>query len=330
LSHRAALNAGAIRAADLGADEHDVWLNPVPLHHIGGSVIIVLAALGSGGAYVVMPRFDAASQLALMRSTGATRTGGVPTMFYALLDQADGPAVLKGVRSIGLGGTNVPASLVEQLHGHGASVSVAFAQSECPMITQSDPGGDASHISTTAGVPVPHAEVRIVDTDGRVLRRDEIGEVCVRSPVTMIGYWEMPDATSAAFDGDGFLRTGDLGSIDDDGVLRIRGRARELIIRGGENIYPAEIEDVLLRHAGVVAVAVVATPSDRWGEEVAAVVQLSEPGAVSTDVLTEHCARTLAHFKVPRRWKFVDGFPMTASGKIRKVELPALFDGEQP
>ena len=325
LSHRAALNAGFIRAKTIGADETDVWLNPIPLHHVGGSVVIVLGALASGGCYVVMPRFDPVAQVAIMRVTGTTRTGGVPTMFYALLDTSAGDEAMSSVRSVGLGGTSVPPSLVERIQSYGATVSLAYAQSECPMVTQSDPAGDAAHVATTVGVPVPHTELRIVGSDGRIAPRGEVGEVCVRSPLTMLGYWDMPEATSEVFDDEGFLHTGDLGSIDDHGVVRIHGRAREVIIRGGENVYPFEVEDVLLRHPAVSAAAVIAAPSERWGEEVAAVVQLTKPDAATPDELMAHAAKTLAHFKVPRHWRFVDAFPMTASGKIRKVDLPALL-----
>jgi fatty-acyl-CoA synthase len=330
LSHRSALNAGHIRALTINADENDVWLNPVPLHHVGGSVIIVLAPLTNGGSFVVMPRFDPTMQVALMRTVGATRTGGVPTMFYALLDVPGSEAVMAEVRSIGLGGTNVPPSLVERLQALGATVSVAFAQSECPMITNSDPAGDATHIATTVGVTAPNTELRIVDAANQVVGRGEVGEVCVRSPITMLGYWGMPEATAEVFGTDGFLHTGDLGSIDGKGVLRIHGRARELIIRGGENIYPSEIEDVLLRHPTVSAVAVMATPSERWGEEVGAVVHLAAGTSATPDELAQHAALFLAHFKVPRHWRFVDAFPLTASGKIRKVELAGLFDEAAP
>ncbi|MBL7520714.1 acyl--CoA ligase [Frankia sp. CNm7] len=324
-SHRAALSAGHLRALTVHADERDVWLNPVPLHHVGGSVVMLLAALASGGCYVAMSRFHPATQVALMRATGATRTGGVPTMFYALLDTPGFDRALAAVRSVGLGGTSVPPSLVERLQAHGATVSVAYAQSECPMITQSDPAGDALHVATTVGVTVPHTDLRIVDPDGHVVGRGEVGEVCVRSPLTMIGYWDMPDATDQVLDVDGFLHTGDLGSLDDQGVLRIHGRAREVIIRGGENVYPIEVEDFLLRHPAVDAVAVLAAPSERWGEDVAAVVRLSAPGAATAGDLTAFAATGLAHFKVPRHWRFVETFPLTASGKIRKTELLSLF-----
>ncbi len=330
LSHRTALNAGNIRALTLGATDTGVWANPIPLHHVGGAVIIVAAALCSGGSYVAIPRFEPRRQVAVLRAVGATHTGGVPTMFHALLDTPGFDESLAALHWVGLGGTNVPPSLVEQITAHGPRVSLAYAQSECPMVTQSDLAGDAEHVATTVGVPVPHTELRIVDPGGQVVSRGAIGEVCVRSPLTMAGYWNQPDASAEVFDSDGFLHTGDLGSIDDIGVLRIHGRSREVIIRGGENIYPAEIEEVIIDHRAVDIVAVVATPSPRWGEEVAAVVKLRTHEHATAEELEAFAAERLAHFKIPRHWRFVDDLPLTASGKVRKVELPVLFCTEEP
>jgi len=325
LSHRAVLNSGHLRALTFDADERDVWVNPVPLHHMGGSCVVVMAALSSGGCYVVMPRFDPELMVRMMRAAGATRIGGVPTMLYALLDVPGADDAVRTVTAIGLGGTSIPPSLVERIRADfAATVAVVYAQSECPMITSTTPDTDAETVASTVGVPSPNTALKITGDDGRTLDRGEIGEVCVRSPLTMIGYWQNEQATEAAFDADGYLRTGDLGSIDDDGIVRIHGRARELIIRGGENIYPIEVEDVLLRHPAVTAVAVVGLPSQRWGEEVGAVVQTT--GDVDADALEAHASGSLAHFKVPRHWRFVETFPMTAAGKIRKVELPPLFD----
>lgn len=329
LTHRSILNAGHFRAAATGAAAGDVWVNPIPLHHVGGSAIIAMASLCTGGCYVALPRFHAVTQVSLMAAVGATHTGGVPTMLDALLEVPGFDTVLAGLRSVGIGGTSVPPSLVERISAHGARVSLAYAQSECPMITQTGVSADPVQVATTVGTPVPHTEIRICDdTTGNIVRRNQIGEVCVRSPLTMLGYWDLPQATSEVFDGQGFLRTGDLGSIDSDGVVRIHGRAREVIIRGGENIYPAEIENVMLRHPAVAAIAVVGTPSVRWGEEVAAVVQTATE--VTVDELETHARASLAHFKIPRHWRFVEDLPLTASGKVRKFELPALFVAESP
>ncbi len=326
LSHRAALNSGHFRVLTFGAGESDVWVNPVPLHHIGGSCIILLAALSSGGCYVVMPRFDPPTMVELMRTTSATRIGGVPTMLYALLEVPGADDALATVRTVGLGGTSVPPSLVERIQDDfGATVSVAYAQSECPMITSTLPDADAASVAATVGVAVPQTELRLLDREGHEVRSGEVGEVCVRSPLTMSGYYDLPEATAEVFDADGFLHTGDLGSIDDAQVVRIHGRSREVIIRGGENVYPIEVEDALLRCPAVEAAAVLAVPSQRWGEEVGAVVKLAASSNASSQEIEEYAARSLAHFKVPRHWRFVEQFPLTASGKIRKVELSALF-----
>jgi fatty-acyl-CoA synthase len=327
LSHRAALNSGHVRSANGHADEHDVWLNPVPLHHIGGSCILVLGALAAGGAYVVMERFDVAEQIRLLGPTRATRVGGVPTMVLALLDHPDVADARHQIVSVALGGAGVPPSLVERVRNELHAVpAIGYGQSECPMVTNTEESDDAITIATTVGRPAPHSTVKIVDrVTGATLPIDTIGEVCARSPLVMDCYYAMPDATGEVIDFDGFLHTGDLGSMDDRGVVTIHGRAREVIIRGGENIYPIEVEDALLQHHAVASVAVVGIPDDRWGQSVGAVIQLA-PGADATpDELGEFAASRVAHFKLPRRWHFVEQMPLTASGKIRKVELEELF-----
>ncbi len=325
LSHRTVLNAGYFRAVAVGADPTDVWVNPSPLHHMGGSVSMVFAAFSTGGCYVVLPRFSPAYQVDLMRRVGATRTGGVPTMLYALLEVPGFEEVLKSIRSVGLGGTSVAPSLVERLQSYGANVSISYGQSECPAVSNTPDWADAETAASTVGTITSHTELRLLGPDGSPVGPGRIGEVCVRSPFTMIGYHDMPEATAQTIDPEGFLHTGDLGSLDERGLLRIQGRVREMIIRGGENIYPIEVEDVLLRHPAVEAVAVIGTPSERWGEEVAAVVRPAPGLAVTAEELEAHAGSALAHFKVPRQWRFVESFPLTASGKIRKVELGALF-----
>lgn len=329
LSHRSAVNSGYLRAHAVGADETDVWLNPVPLHHMSGAVVMVTCALSTGGCYVVMPRFDPQLQVALMAASGATRTGGVPTMFHRLLECPGGPEAMSRVKSVGLGGAVVPPALVESLQGFGSMVSLAYAQSECPMVTQSDPSKGTDHVATTVGVVVPHTEIRITDASGATLGVGTVGEIRVRSPLTMLGYWGSPAATEEAYDSDGFLRTGDLGSIDDEGVVRVRGRAREVIIRGGENVYPAEVEQALECHPAVQTAAVIGVPSAEYGEEVAAVVQTVAGGSPTAAELEKSLAAELAHFKIPRHWRFVTELPSTASGKVRKFELAPLFEPSQ-
>jgi fatty-acyl-CoA synthase len=324
LSNGAALNSAWLRAWLYGGDEHDVWLNPVPFTHVGGAISIVLGALTTGGAYVMANRFEAGEILRLMRGCGVTRMGGVPTMMIAVLDHPDWGAG-HAVRSVGSGGAQVPQPLIERMQREfRAPVMVVYAQSECPMATTSLPGDTPERVVETVGKVTPHVALKICDPQtGALLQVGEVGEVCVRSPVVMDGYYGQPDATAQAFLPDGFLRTGDLGSLDEDGYLRIHGRARDVVIRGGENIYPAEVEDALLGHPAVEAAAVVGVPDEKWGQVVGAAVILRAPA--ETAALEAFAAERLSHFKVPRLWRMVDSLPMTASGKVRKVDVETLF-----
>ena len=329
LSHRAALN-GANQNVQKNGIFGDVWLNPVPLHHIGGSVHIVLGALCVGGTYTVMHRYDPALLAELVETIGATRTGGVPTMLLGMLDHPGFPAKESGIRVVALGGATVPAALVERVEREfGASVSIAFGQSECPAITITSPDDSAEIKATTVGRPVSNTEIKIIDVEtGETLSVGAVGELCVRSPMCMDGYFRDPKATAATLDADAFLHTGDLASMDEAGIFRIHGRCRDVIIRGGENIYPAEVEDALLRHADVANAAIVGVDDERWGQQVAAFVQLAEGGTAAEAELAEFVAKRVAHFKVPSTWRFVASLPQTAAGKIRKVELEKQLAAE--
>lgn len=329
LSHRAALNSALIRAWAAGADETDVWVNSSPLNHVGGAITMVLTALVTAGCYVVMNRFDAGEQLRLMKLFGATRTGGVPTTLLSILEHPDWEAGSIRLRSLGAGGAQVPRQLTERLmREFAAPVTSIYGQSECPIVAA--PRGDEGPalLGETVGRPLPHTELKICALGtGETLRRGEVGEICVRGPVVMDGYYRMPEATAATIDADGFLHTGDLGALDAQGFLRVQGRAREVIIRGGENIYPAEVEEALLQHPGVGSVAVVGVPDERWGQLVGAAVLPRADCSLTAEELEAHAATRLAHFKVPRRWVLVDALPLTPSGKVRKVEVEKLFVG---
>lgn len=330
LSHRAAINAAALRFAAIGADESDVWVNPAPLNHVGGAITMLLGAMVTGACYVVMQRFDAGEMLRLIRLCGGTRIGGVPTMLHALLDHPDRARGAIALRGIGAGGAQVPTALIERLtREFAAPVLVAFGQSESPIIASSLPGDPPHLLTETAGKVSPHVELRIADPrTGHTLALGEVGQIRVRGPCVMKGYYAMPEATAAAFDAEGFLDTGDLGSLDAQGYLRIHGRAREVVIRGGENIYPAEVEEVLLAHPDIAAVAVVGVTDERWGQQVGAAVVPRDNARPTVEALEAHAGTRLAHFKVPRRWLFVDQFPMTPSGKVRKVEVERWFESE--
>jgi fatty-acyl-CoA synthase len=326
LSHRASLNTAWLRARLFDADEDDVWLNPAPMTHVGGAIALLLGAMVTGGAYVLMNRFESGEYIRLMNTCGATRIGGVPTMLLAALDHPDWRPGTR-VRSIGLGGSQVPQALIKRLREEfGAPVLSTYGQSECPLISTSLPGDEPRVALETVGRAAPHVELKICDAmDGRPLGVGEVGEILVRAPTTMTSYFRMPEANATAFEPGGFLHTGDLGSIDDAGYLRIHGRARDVIIRGGENIYPAEVEDALLQHPAVATVVVVGVPNERWGQEVGAVVIPREGASIDGQELEAFAGTRLAHFKVPRHWRLERHLPLTASGKVLKVEVEKMF-----
>jgi fatty-acyl-CoA synthase len=326
LTHRASLNVAWLRAQLCDANEHDVWLNPVPMTHVGGSIVLLLGAMVTGGAYVLMNRYEPGEYIRLMNASGATRIGGVPTMFMAALEHPEWRPSAR-VRSIGLGGSQVPQALIERLQeAFNAPVLSTYGQSECPLIATTVACEDPELTLGTVGRAAPHVELKICQTaDDQPLKAGEIGEILVRAPTMMTGYFGMAKATAATFDPQGFLRTGDLGSVDEDGYLRIHGRVRDVIIRGGENIYPAEVEDALLQHPAVAMVGVVGVPDARWGQEVGVAVVLRAGITADAAELQAFAAVRLAHFKVPRLWRFEQRLPLTASGKIHKLEVEKMF-----
>jgi fatty-acyl-CoA synthase len=331
LSHQAAILGGWLRPSLEGADEHEVYLNPAPLHHVGGSCAVVLGALSLGGAFTLLDRYDPAELAALIRPTGATRMGGVPTVWFDLIDHPALPPDAR-VRSVTLGGASVPPALVGQIARRlGAHCAIGYGLSECPIATATLPGDPPEVLAESVGRPLPHVELKIVDpVTGRTLAPGEVGEIRIRAPTCMSGYWGDAAASAAAFDADGFLRTGDLASMAADGVCRVRGRAGELIIRGGENIYPAEIENVLLDHPAVAAAAALGLADPRLGQKVAAAVVLKPGASADIAALHRHVAGAVAHFKVPAVWRLVDDLPRTALGKVRKVDLAQLFEDGPP
>ena len=326
LSHRAMVHGGCLRPICEGATEKDVWLNAVPYHHIGGTCSIVLGALGVGGSFVVLEGYNRDQLIRLMPKIGATRMGGVPTMWHDILASKDLPAT-STLRSVSLGGATVPPDLARAIYERlGARCGIGYGQSEFPIISASMPGDHPDIACNSVGKPLPLVELKIIDpASGATLHRGDVGEICLRGPICMDGYWGNPQATADTIDGDGFLHTGDMGSLDADGYLRILGRLREVIIRGGENIYPAEIENALMAHPAVAMVAVVGADHPRLGQDVAAFIQLHPGAQASVAELEAHVRKQVASFKVPRTWRFVDSLPMTASGKIRKVELEELL-----
>lgn len=326
LSHQAVLLGGWLRPFCEGATERDVWLNAVPFHHIGGSIAVMMGALGVGGSFVVLPKHDREQLIRLMPVVKATRMGGVPTMWFDILASPNLSPTVR-LNSISLGGASVAPELVKAIYEKlGARCGIGYGQSEFAIITAVLPDDPQEVISTTVGRPLPHIEMKIIDPEnGEILKLDEPGEICVRGPTCMIGYWGNPEATAETIDADGFLHTGDTGTLDVNGFCTIKGRLREVIIRGGENIYPVEVENALHTHPDIAMAAVVGAPDQRLGQQVAAAIKLKPGAHPSTDELEAHVKAQIASYKVPRLWRFVDSMPITASGKIRKIDIEPLF-----
>lgn len=325
LTHRGLAGNGRSYAEVIGAGKDDVWVNPMPLFHTAGCGLATLGAMQTGGTHVIPPEFDAANILDLVEAEHGTTMLCVPTMLMRLLDEADaGGRALRSLRLLTLGGAPVPPELVRGAEDRlGVTVAIGFGQTEAsPYVTHTLPRDPHPDWVRTVGHAMPHVEIRIADPEnGATLPLDAVGEICTRSAFVMTGYFDDPEATARALDMDGWLHTGDLGSMDRHGYVRIHGRLEDMIIRGGENVYPREVEDVLFEHPSVVGASVLGVPNEEWGEVVAAYVQLRPDHTVTGEELERFCREHLASFKVPRIWHVVDEFPQTASGKIQKFVL---------
>jgi fatty-acyl-CoA synthase len=329
LTHRGIANNARLAADRCGVAPGGVWLNPLPLFHTGGCVFNALGALANRGLHVLMPVWDAGAALELTEREGVTFLCAVPTMLLGMIEHPSfTPARVATLRNVAAGGTTIPPDLVRRfetaLH---IDYTMIFGQTEAgPTVCGTFPDDTPEDKSSTIGRPLPHTEVRIVHTEtGEVVGYDEPGEICLRGFGRMLGYFELPEETEAAIDRDGWLHTGDLGRLDERGYLKITGRLKEIIRRGGETISPRAIEDLLFGAPGVGEVAVVGVPDERLGEQVAAFVQPAAGGPEpDLTALRELCAEHLSPYKVPRLWGLVEQLPRTPSGKVQKF---ALRDG---
>jgi len=331
LNHRGIVNASRFVAQGGGAADGAVWVNAMPMFHVGGSALAELGTFSCRGTFVLMPVFDAGLMLELFETYRGTITQAVPTMLSALLDHPDlAKRDTSSVRTIMSGASFVPAELVARVkEAFGCQFSIVFGQTELHgVITQTHLDDSPEDQSRTIGRPLPLSDVKIIDPEtGATVSLGTRGELCVRGYQTMLEYFEQPEQTALTLSSDGWLRTGDLASMDDRGYLTITGRLKDMIIRGGENIYPREIEDVLGAHPGVAAVAVIGVPDDTWGEQVGAVIVPAGPGpAPSAEELRAYCRERLARFKAPSLWYFVADLPNTATGKIQKYVLRDRID----
>ncbi len=324
LTHRGLGNNGRFFARTVGAGPDDVWINPMPMFHTAGCGLVTLGALQTGGTQVMPPGFDPELMIQLCAEERGTIMLGVPTMVIRMLDDLGlSKRDVASWRLALMGGAPVPPELVRRAAQlvPGLKVAIGFGQTESsPYLTHTLPDDPHPDWITTVGRPMPQTEIRIVDpSSGETAPLDTIGEICARGYGVMKDYFDNPAATGSAVDTEGWLHTGDLGSMDRYGYCRVQGRLKDLIIRGGENIYPREIEDVLFTHPAVATVAVVGVPDTEWGEVVVAFVQTKT--ATDDAALVAFCRERLASYKVPRIWRFVEQFPQTASGKIQKFVL---------
>jgi len=327
LSHRNILLNAFYAGECQRLDSQDRICLPVPLYHCFGCVLGTLCCVVHGSAMVFPAEcFQPDATLAAVEQERCTALYGVPTMFIAMLEHEDFPRRdLSSLRTGIMAGAPCPIEMMKRVTQEmGArEITIGYGQTEAsPLVTQTRTDDPIELRVGTVGRPIPGFEAKIVDVEtGEELGDGQQGEFCGRGHGVMIGYYNMPDKTAEVIDADGWLHTGDLALREPNGYYRITGRLHDMIIRGGENIYPREIEERLYEHPAVMDVQVVGVPDRRLGEEVLAWVKLKSGCHATEDELREFCRQSLAHFKAPRYWKFVDSFPTTVTGKIQKFKI---------
>ena len=328
LSHHNILNNGYSVIDLLGYGEADRVCLPVPFYHCFGMVMGNLGCTSHGATIVIpAPLFDPAATLRAVEEERCTSLYGVPTMFIAELGLPDfGSYDLASLRTGIMAGSPCPVEVMNRVVAemHMTEVAISYGMTETsPVSTQTRRDDDLAHRTATVGRAMPHVEVKVVDpASGRVVQRGTPGELCTRGYSVMLGYWDEPDKTAEAIDAARWMHTGDLAVMHDDGYVNIVGRIKDLVIRGGENIYPREIEEFLYGHPDIEDVQVIGVPDARYGEEIMAWVRMRpEREPLDADALRAYCTGRIAHNKIPRYVKVVDAFPMTVTGKIRKVEM---------
>lgn len=327
LSHHNILNNGFLVGDRLRITPRDRLCLPVPFYHCFGMVLGNLAFM-THGATVISPSetFDALACLQAVQTESCTALYGVPTMFIAVLEHTDfGSYRLDTLRTGIMAGASCPVEVMRKVIGqmHMREVTIAYGMTETsPVSFQSEVDDDIDVRVSTVGSIHPHVECKIVDPEtGQVCPRDTPGELCTRGYLVMLEYWNNPEATEEAIDRAGWMHTGDLAVMREDGYVNIVGRIKDMIIRGGENIYPREIEEFLYGHPKIAEVQVIGVPDMKYGEAVCAWVQLKEGATATVEEIQEHCRGKIATYKIPYYIRFTDQFPMTVTGKIQKFKM---------
>lgn len=334
LSHRGLVNATRASEQVFALPAGSGWVNTVPMYTTSGSVFVTMMALWNRGTQIMLPGFDPELVFQAVETHGGSFVPLVPTMALAVLDHpARAGRDLSALEVVVIGGSTIAPTLIARIDAElGAEVMVIFGQTEaCSTLCLTPRGDTMEHLTTTIGYPLAGNEIRIIDpATGRPLAMGEVGEICARGPSVMLGYYNMPEKTAEALDSDGWLRTGDLGSLTPDGYPRLTGRLKEMIIRGGSNIYPREVEAALAELPGIADSAVFGIPDAHYGEQVIAAIRLRAGITLTEAMMRGWLAERIAKYKIPSQFWVVDGFPLTASGKIQKFELRAQYLAAQP
>src|SRR5215831_11778373 len=331
LTHNNLLNQAhfACHRSDLWPDER--YVTAMPFFHVAGCLGGVLYSLYVGCTLIPMIGFDAGRMLELFALERGTFSFCVPTMLIAMLNHPRflaGEFDLPSLRYITTGATPVPVVLMEEVKAKlGADCSVVYGMTETSgAVTSSFPTDSFELKAATVGFPQPHTEIKIVNpATGEIVRLDESGELLTRGCLNMKGYYNMPEMTAQTIDADGWLHTGDLATMGANGYFKVVGRTKDMIIRGGENLYPAEIEAFLMRHPKIAEAQVVGVPDPYMGEEAAAVLRLKAGSTADEDEIREYCRSHISRHKIPRYIRFVESYPLTSSGKVKKFELRELL-----
>ncbi|MBI1187601.1 MAG: AMP-binding protein [Alphaproteobacteria bacterium] len=330
LHHRGLTNNSRHGFARLQVIPGETVLNAMPMFHTAGCSILTLGSAQFGCRMILARVFDPAAMLDIIEAERAGLLFGVPTMLIGMLEAQAGKArTVSSVRMACSGGSMVPPELVRRVTGtFGCAFETVYGQTETsPLLTQSQVDDSFEDLCNTVGQPMPQTEISIRDpATNQVVSVDAIGEICARAYSLMLEYNDNPEATAATIDEDGWLHTGDLGTMDSRGYVRVTGRVKEMIIRGGENLFPAEIENVLLEHADVLEVAVVGAPDEKWGEIVVCFLRLRPGASLDRASLVAHCRARISPQKTPAHWIEIAEWPLTGSGKIQKFVLRERFE----
>ncbi|MEJ2400524.1 MAG: AMP-binding protein [Xanthomonadales bacterium] len=334
LTHYNILNNANQIAHGMRFTERDRLCIPVPMYHCFGMVLGKLACVATG-ATAVFPAdaFEAGSVLEAVEAERCTALHGVPTMFIAELEHPEFERFdLSSLRTGIMAGAPCPVEVMKKVIArmHMAEVLIAYGQTECSPVNHMTRADDplAKRVETV-GRAGPHLEVKIVDEHGEIVPIGMTGDICTRGYAVMQGYWEDPEKTAETVDADGWLHSGDLGVMDEDGYVAVVGRLKDMIIRGGENIYPREIEEFLFTHPKIQDAKVIGVPDEKYGEEVCAWVQLKEGETLTEEEIRDFCKANIAYFKVPRTIRLVDEFPMTVTGKVQKFRMREIMEAER-